>query len=116
MQIIIILIGLITATDSLIGLLFYKASSFLSLILPNGYISIFALIMGIILILVSRGTYNKSLRTFWFVFGLVLSTLAILGVFEPTYYGIISKFVHPANLMVLLLAGVGFMMTSFAAE
>lgn len=103
-------LGLFIAALSLAGLLIPESSTSFTSLLPNGNDAVFTLLLGIMLIVLAWAAYFSDTRwaTFLGVFGGVLVVLPVVGIFYPMYFGLITSYIRPANVLILLMTGISY--------
>lgn len=104
--------GLVVGFLSLLGLGLPHDVSALTFLLPSGWGAVAALIGSVMLLYfsVAAGLRRARLKVLFGIVGAVLALAGTLGFFAPTFFGLFGDFVRAANLAVVFLLGLGFML------
>ena len=103
-------LGLFVTVLSLAGLVIPEPSTSFTSLLPNGNDAVFALLLGSTLMALAWAAYyyRSYLPTILGAIGGSLVVLAVVGIFYPMYFGLIDSYIRPANVLVLLVAGISY--------
>ncbi len=106
--------GLVVAAISALGLIVPRSLTSLTFLLPGGAYAFTALLLSLVLMHFSvAGHFRKSgYKAGFGLLGIGLVAAAIVGILDPTYFGLLQQFVRPVNLFLMLITGVGYLIAA----
>ena len=102
------------AIFSVLGLAVPQSLSLLTFLLPDGIFAVVGLLLSAILMnfAIAGSLRKKSYKTAFGIGGGILVIVAFIGFMEPTYYHMLSQYIRPANVLMLLLSGIGYLIAA----
>lgn len=112
-------LGLFVAVLSVLGLIIPPGYSAFTIILPSGGDAFFTLLAGCSLLVMGCSAYFYSLRhlrAYSVLAGCTLIALALLGIFFPDDLATVGAYARPANVMLMLTAGLSFLLVTLELD
>lgn len=96
------------------GFIASQSTSYMSVLLPSGTITIINLCLALVLVHFSllKSLRTRKTKTIFGVLGSCLVVLSLIGFVFPTYFGLIYLDENPINLLIMLVNGLGFLTAS----
>lgn len=111
-------LGVFTALLSTLGLIVPPGYTTFTALLPSGGDAFIALFAGCALMVMACSAYFYSPKVRLTAIGIggILISVALLGLFYPVDLGSIGSYARPANVMVLLVAGLAYLLVTLELE
>lgn len=111
-------IGLFLIIYGLLGLLVPHAALSLTFLLPDGVPTVSSVMLGILLCNFAVVSYFRKpfYKLLFGIMGTALALIGLLGITEPTFFGIIYYTARPADLLVAIQSGIGLLLASLEYE
>lgn len=111
-------LGIFITLLSFAGLLIPASYSSFTSLLPNGNDAALTLLLGSMLMVLGWAAYfcDERFKKVLAAIGIALMAMAIIGVFYPMHFGLVSEYMRPANLFVLLVAGISYVIVALELD
>lgn len=112
-------LGLFVTILSMLGLIIPPDSSTFTIVLPSGGDAFFALLAGCFLMVMACSAYFYTLsrlRAYSIGAGCLLIAVALLGIFFPDDFATVGSYARPANMMIMLMAGLSFLLVTLELD
>ncbi len=107
-------LGLVVAVFSILGLAVPHSFTLLTFLFPNGLYAVISLVLSFVLMHFAIASYFRKpkYRTWFAIIGVLSILIALVGLFSPNYFGLQRSYVRPANELMILLSGFGYVIAA----